>query len=142
MFALARRILGCDDAARDVVHDVFARLLDAGVANVTRAYLLSAVRNRCLNVLRDMDVHSRFALLASVETGDAERDEDLLGRIRTLVDSMPAELTRKVVLMRYAAGMGYNEIAEELAISRAGVFRHLRHAIEYLRENLDEYGQP
>ena len=45
MFALARRILGCDDTARDVVHDVFARLLaprDSSMISYGRAD-----RNRC-----------------------------------------------------------------------------------------------
>ena len=48
MFALARRILGCDDTARDafdVVHDVFARLLAPRDSSMISYGM--ADRNRC-----------------------------------------------------------------------------------------------
>ena len=40
MLALAGRLLHDEDAARDIVHDVFARLLTGNIALVSSAYLL------------------------------------------------------------------------------------------------------
>ena len=62
MHRLAVALLHDDDLARDIVHDVFASLLD-GTPQIliTGGYLLKAVRNRCLNHIRDCEIHQRIA---------------------------------------------------------------------------------
>ncbi|MDE5723305.1 MAG: hypothetical protein K2H99_03870 [Paramuribaculum sp.] len=62
MYRLAVTLLHDDDLARDIVHDVFASLLDRSPdLIVTGGYLLKAVRNRCLNHIRDCEIHQRIA---------------------------------------------------------------------------------
>ena len=59
MFRLARRMLGDDAESKDVVSDVFALLLnkvrcgefEIRNAETLQAYLLTSVRNRCINLL-------------------------------------------------------------------------------------------
>ena len=56
------------DIARDIVHDVFASLLESIEAStVDTAYLLRATRNRSLNSLRNMDRRQRIAGLYTLE---------------------------------------------------------------------------
>lgn len=49
MYRFAMIILRDDNASRDIVHDVFESLLVSGKSEVSEAYLLKAVRNRCVN---------------------------------------------------------------------------------------------
>ena len=46
MYRLAMLILRDDNAARDIVHDVFESLLISGKSDVSEAYMMTAVRNR------------------------------------------------------------------------------------------------
>ncbi len=57
MYRLATRMLRDDDAARDIVHDVFDSLLHNGPADVPLSYLLRSVRNRCINYRRNLTLH-------------------------------------------------------------------------------------
>ena len=62
MRRLAVVLLHDDDLARDIVHDVFASLLDAPLeVTITGGYLIRAVKNRCLNHIRDCEIHQRIA---------------------------------------------------------------------------------
>ena len=54
MFRLARRMLGDDAESKDVVSDVFAYLLKSNIdlkSDTLQAFLLTSVRNRCINLL-------------------------------------------------------------------------------------------
>ena len=55
MFRLAMSLLYDEDESKDVVSDVFASLLDGGLAirsDNARGFLLTCVRNSCINVIR------------------------------------------------------------------------------------------
>ena len=60
MHRLAMLILRDEDAARDIVHDVFETLFVGGVTDVSSQYLLRAVRNRCLNHIRNLSERERI----------------------------------------------------------------------------------
>ena len=54
MYRAAYILLGDEDEAKDAVQDVFARLWDGSVAlreESQRSFLLTCVRNRCLNII-------------------------------------------------------------------------------------------
>ena len=54
MYRLAMRMLGNDAESKDVVSDVFAHLLHSGTdlrSETLQAFLLTSVRNRCINLL-------------------------------------------------------------------------------------------
>ena len=60
MYRLASILLHDDDESKDIVHDVFARLLADQVElreESAESYRLLSVRNRCLNVIRNRKVH-------------------------------------------------------------------------------------
>ena len=55
MIHLARTLLYDDAEAEDVVQDIFVRLMESNILptdDKARAYLLTAVRNSCINRIR------------------------------------------------------------------------------------------
>lgn len=70
MLRVALALLHDDAQARDAVHDVFAGLMERETAPelITGAYLLRAVRNRCLNHIRDCEIHRRVERLYLLDT--------------------------------------------------------------------------
>jgi RNA polymerase sigma factor (sigma-70 family) len=70
MIRLARTLLYADEAAEDVVQDVFVRLMDADILpaeDKTRSYLLTAVRNGCINRIRQKRLSEQVKSLYSIE---------------------------------------------------------------------------
>lgn len=57
MYRLVTTFLHDDDIARDIAHDVFAALLDLTYSTSSvKLTWLKAVRNRCLNEIRNCDI--------------------------------------------------------------------------------------
>lgn len=145
MHRLAMLILRDEEAARDVVHDVFESLLSGNLTIVVSGpYLLKAVRNRCINYIRGLSVRERIKELYAIDeqkTEDADwPDEDTMSQIRAIVAHDLTESCRRVVNLRFAMGKSYKEIAESLGISEVAVYKHLRHAIDVLRQKLSQNG--
>ena len=62
MYRLATMLLHDDAESKDVVHDIFAHLLDDPKdlkEETAEHYLLTSVRNRCLNVIRSRQIQER-----------------------------------------------------------------------------------
>lgn len=145
MYRLAMLILRNDNVARDIVHDVFESLLVSGKANASEAYLMTAVRNRCLKHIRHLSAQDRMKEIYSMyEQEIAEEDwidDDTIALIQTTVSNDLTEACRRVVNLRFAENKSYQEITEILCISKVAVYKHLRHAINILREKLSINGQ-
>lgn len=142
MHRLAVMILHDVDAAADVVQDVFTALLrNQGLGPVSPSYLMNSVRNRCINRLRDMETQHRIRLLISMDDGleDNSADERLT-EISMIISDCLSLRCRQVMEMRFRSGMSYHEIAEELDISEAAVYKHLRKGLDILRKKLDHNG--
>ena len=142
---LAASLLHDDEAARDVVHDTFEALMQGGVCeDVSAGYLLSAVRNRCINRLRHYATRERVHHLLSMETNEQEidewPDEDTFAEIRAVVNTKLPEGAKRIVTMRFYDGYSGREIAEELTISENSVYKALRNAILTLRKHLTNHG--
>lgn len=145
LLRIATLLLQDNETARDIVHDVFAALVTAPTPEVTAAYLARAVRNRCFNQLRDISVRERFSNLYLLDNDEADvegewPDEETLRLVAEGIGSITSEQCRRVVEMRYAQGMKYREIAVAAGISETAVYKHLRHALEVIRKNLENNG--
>lgn len=145
MHCLASAMLHDKDLARDIVHDVFASLLNGSFQSTpTAGYLLRAVRNRCLNHIRDCEIHQRIANLYFIENEeyDTEQwpDDETLERIHRLISCGLTPQSRKVMELRFICGMPFAEIARIMGLSETAVYRHLRHALTIIRNKLNENG--
>ena len=139
MYRLAMTILYDEDESKDVVSEVFARLLDNDIAlrqDTAEAYLMRATRNQCSNVLKRKQVRERFLRLFSDEAtqpaiaeGERLRMEEL---IRFVHEQLPP-LSQQVFRLRYQQEMTCQEVADTLGISRQTVHAHLQQSIAKIR---------
>ncbi|MBO5267877.1 MAG: sigma-70 family RNA polymerase sigma factor [Muribaculaceae bacterium] len=145
MYRLATALLHDDDLARDIVHDVFASLLDGHTSlHVSGGYLLKAVRNRCLNHIRDCEIHQRIAnrYFLGDEEYDSERwpDDETVARIYSLIHNDISLQAKRVIELRFSDGMSFARIAAVIGISETAVYRHLSNALKIIRKKLNENG--
>lgn len=145
MHRLAMALLHDDELARDIVHDVFASLFESPLNfRVNAGYLLKAVRNRCLNHIRNCEIHRRVAALYFLDNEEYETeewpDEETMSLIHTLIGSEVSPRAKEVIELRFERGMRFSEIAAEMGISETAVYRHLSHALAAIRKKLTENG--
>ncbi|WP_289748108.1 sigma-70 family RNA polymerase sigma factor [Paramuribaculum intestinale] len=145
MRRLAVALLHDDDLARDIVHDVFATLIEAPFEiPPTGGYLTKAVRNRCLNHIRDCEIHQRIANLYFLENEEYEcedrPDDETIARIYSLIESEISPQARRVMKLRFSEGLPFARIAASMEISETAVYRHLSHALKIIRKKLNENG--
>lgn len=145
MHRLGVAILHDSDLARDVVHDVFASLLKApDLSAVTGGYLLMAVRNRCLNHIRDCSIRDRITARYLLDNGEyvGEKwpDEETIASIYAIIRSDISPQARRIMELRFSQEMPFARIAAEMGISETAVYRHLSNALRIIRQKLSENG--
>ena len=152
--ALAYRYVRDRETAEDLVSDSFMTFwemhetLPADI-NVP-AYILTSVKNRCLNHLNaqirhrraEQDMHSTLTrrLQADVSACDPDRlfSEEIRAILKQAVRKMP-KMTRSVFLLSRIRNMTYSEIAAELGISVSHVNFEIRRALNLMRSELKDY---
>ena len=145
MTKLARTMLYDDEEARDVVSEVFAALIRTDIVPVNiKSYLLTSVRNRCLSILEHKSVRARFEQAYTLEmksaSQPAEEDDgeylstDRLEKLMVYAEQNLKKQTLRVFRMRHLQGMKYQDIADELGISRVMVYKHLTQAMVKVKE--------
>jgi len=145
MYRLAVVLLHDDDLARDIVHDVFISLFD-GKRNIiaTEGYLLKAVRNRCLNHIRDIEIHQRIKGLYFLDNEEYDSedwpDEETIALIYDLIKFDISSQARRVMELRFSNNLSFARIATTMGISETAVYRHLSHALTIIRKKLNENG--
>lgn len=144
MHRLAMLILRDDNVSRDIVHDIFETLLTSRRSDVSAAYLLTAVRNRCLKHIRSLSAQDRMKAVYSVdesEIADEEwPDDETIALIQTTMAHDLTDACHRVVDLRFTHGKSYQDIADILGISKVAVYKHIRHAIDVLRKKLSQNG--
>lgn len=140
MYRLAFSILYDEDESKDVVSEVFARILKCHVIlrpDTTEQFLLTSVRNKCCDVLRKKQAHERFYRLFSeemqqqtVNLDDVQRMDELL----RYVDGHLSPLSQQILRLRYLQEMTCQEVADTLGVSRMTVHNHLLRSVEQIRK--------
>ncbi len=145
MYRTAVALLHDGDLARDIVHDVFASLLDGhpGII-VSPGYLVRAVRNRCINHIRDCQTQQRIAnrYFLDNEEYDAEDwpDDETITTVYGLIKFDITPRARQVLELRFDRGLPFAKIASSMGISETAVYRHLSHALSIIRQKINENG--
>ena len=136
MFRLAVSLLYDADEARDVVSDVFASLLDGGIAiksDNARGFLLTCVRNSCINVIRHKQTRERFMKLYSTSAEpqvSGPDDSMMLAELREFIDNHLSPLSRRIFTLRYLQDMTCQQVADAVGVSRVTVHHHLSQSLE------------
>ena len=145
MIRLAKRMLYDDEESRDVVSEVFATLIKTDILPKNmEGYLMASVRNRCLNLLEHKDVRAKFEQAYTLEmkqnmvtdddTTSYTSVEQWYQRMMAYAKKHLTGLTLLVFRMRHIDGMKYQEIADQLGISRVMVYKHLAKAMNTIKE--------
>jgi RNA polymerase sigma-70 factor (ECF subfamily) len=137
------------DAAQDICQKAFIRLWEKRAEmdpqQSIKSYLFTAVKNRCLNYLRD---HKKYrSKILDLDCGDIDFSredddrlaaEDLQNRIDQALSQLPEKCRQVFEMSRYRQ-MKYQEIADELDISPKTVEAHMSKALKTLKEALSDY---
>jgi RNA polymerase sigma-70 factor (ECF subfamily) len=143
MYRLATILLHDDAESKDVVHDIFAKLLDDHTdlrEDTAESYLLTSVRNRCLNVIRKRQIQERIEHLYLLDLDTTimptERLEEELKALYQGISQLEPPVCRDIIIQHFRDGMTFKEIACHLDVSETTVYKHLRRALNQLRTHL------
>ena len=143
MYRLATMLLHDDAESKDVVHDIFAHLLRNSQdlrEDTAESYLLTSVRNRCLNVIRSRQIQERvehlYLLDLDTTITPTERLEEELEALYKGIDQLEPPVCRDIIMQHFRDGITFKEIASRLGVSETTVYKHLRRALNQLRTQL------
>ena len=141
MYNLARCILSDDDESKDVVSDVFAKILADDIVLMPgseEGYLMRSVRHRCLNLIAHKSVKERVAklLLNDADVILSEDTDERLEQLMLLIEDLEPPIRKQIFRLRYLQEKSYQEVADEMGVSKVTVFNHLSQAMEWIRKQL------
>ena len=143
MYRLATILLHDDAESKDVVHDIFAHLLRNSQdlrEDTAEFYLLTSVRNRCLNVIRSRQIQERvehlYLLDLDTTITPTQRLEEELEALYKGIDQLEPPVCRDIIMQHFRDGITFKEIATRLGVSETTVYKHLRRALNQLRTQL------
>jgi len=155
MYRLARTMLYDVDESKDVVSDIFARLLrerlrvgaSAGMKyhpqqNQMEGYLMTAVRNRCRDVISHKSIRERVERLFLQESMQghiiAMNDDDRLERLMQFIEAELPPLSQQIFRLRFLREMSYEEVAQAAGVSKVTVYNHLSQSLQRIKEHFDK----
>ena len=145
MYRLARRLLYDPQESKDVVSEVFARLLRGGVmpdSGKMEGYLMTAVRNRCRDVLSHRSMRERVERLFLQESMQSHivsmNDDDRLERLMQFIEAELPPLSQQIFRLRFLSEMSYEEVAQAAGVSKVTVYNHLSQSLQRIKEHFDK----
>ncbi|MGF7081981.1 RNA polymerase sigma factor [Mucilaginibacter sp. UYCu711] len=149
LFHHARKMLQDEDAAVDIVQDVFTTIwIKSAEININisiKAYLYAAVRNRIVSSIRHSKVHESYldSLVTIIEKGEMVTDEQVRYRefsaqIEMEISKLPPKM-REVFELSRKEGLSHSQIAQELNIADETVKKQIYKAMKTLRLKLDAF---
>lgn len=145
MYRLAKTILYEPQESKDVVSDIFARLLRDGrlpQKEKMEGYLMTAVRNRCRDVISHKSIRERVEKLFLQESLQnrivSPYDDDRLDRLMQFIETEIPPLSRQIFRLRFLREMSYEEVAQTVGVSKVTVYNHLSQSLQRIREHFDE----
>ena len=129
MYRLATMLLHDDAESKDVVHDIFARLLDDPKELKEET-----------NVIRSRQIQERvehlYLLDLDTTITPTERLEEELEALYKGIDQLEPLVCRDIIMQHFRDGITFKEIANRLGVSETTVYKHLRRALNQLRTQL------
>ena len=143
MYNLARCILSDDNESKDVVSDVFAKILADDVVLIPgseEGYLMRSVRHRCLNLIAHKSVKERVAklLLNDADVILSEDTDERLEQLMLLIEDLEPPIRKQIFRLHYLQEKSYQEVADEMGVSKVTVFNHLSQALDWIRKQFSK----
>lgn len=130
--------------AEDVVQNIFTHLWEnsKGISfdHTLKSYLYKAVRNRCLNKLRNKSIRDRHNLLylealITSYTLEEEEDECLTQELKKAIGNLPPQV-KSVIEQKYFHNKKVMEIADSLGVTKNTVKTQLQRGKAKLKKSL------
>lgn len=154
LLSYASRILGpklsymAEDCVQEAVMNTYMRRDELTDMNKWRAWLLTAVRNNALMMLRKDDLGRRYAEYGMLSADEAEDislaliEQDVYVELFSIVRSLP-EKYRRVFELSFEQGLKNVEVAALLNVAEITVKKRKAKLLDMLRErlggNIDEH---
>ena len=145
MYRLARTMLYDVDESKDVVSDIFARLLREKYQpqqSQMEGYLMTAVRNRCRDVLSHKSMQERVEKLFLQESMQGHitsmNDDDRLERLMQFIEAELPPLSQLIFRLRFLREMSYEEVAQATGVSKVTVYNHLSQSLQRIKEHFQQ----
>lgn len=144
LYLLASMMLHDEAESKDIVHDVFAHLMECGRSlqdGTAEAYLTASVRNRCLNRIRSMKIQKRVerGYILDHQMDDCTDPAALEAKLNAMESGLarlrPPQC-REVLKLHYHDRLTFRQVAMRLNVSETMVYNYLRSALRQLREQL------
>ena len=143
MIHLASVLLGDDEEAEDVVQDIFLRVADSDIPPKNDNYLLTAVRNACLNRIRQLQLHDKVKGLMPIEDeSDLQPIDKRLERLEDIVayvDEQMEEPHRSIFHLRFDEDLTIGEIARQLGLNPNTAYKYLMQSIQQIRHHFEKH---
>jgi RNA polymerase sigma factor (sigma-70 family) len=139
MYNLARYLLSDDDESKDVVSEVFTTILVNNAVLMPESeegFLMRSVRNRCLNLIAHKGVKERVTKLL-IDDADvilSDKTDGRLEQLMLLIEDLEPPIRKQIFRLHYLKEMSYQEVADEVGVSKVTVFNHLSKAMDWIKE--------
>lgn len=135
-----------EEQAKDLVEECFIKFWEKREsiqhAKAVKSYLYTMVRHACLEFMEKQKKLQAAAKDFQYVSPDSERpvlhsiiESEVLSEVYQALSTLPPQC-QKVIRMLYVEGKGYQEIAQELALSIRTVKNHRARGLELLQERL------
>lgn len=145
LFVYALSFLKDEAAAQDLVQDLFSDFWEGklflDVHSGLVSYLVRAVHNRCLAILKKEQNRQKLKKLFDYTEGsrvaldDQLENHELRQEIEAAINKLPP-MPARVFRLHYIEKLSYAEIACMLNITPATISNHMTRALKSLRESL------
>ena len=124
-----------------MVQDIFLRIADSDIPPKSDNYLLIAVRNACLNRIRQKQLHEKVKNLLPIDA-DAdfqpiEKQQERLEDIAAFVDGRMEEPHRSIFHLRFDEDLTIADIARRLGINPNTTYKYLAQCMEHIRKHFN-----
>lgn len=141
-----------DEAARDIVQDVFAKLWSDQKITIKlslNSFLFTMVRNSCLQTLEKQKVRNKYLESTKLKLQEEELqfymhektsliEQELENKLNEVLDSLP-DRCKQIFMMSRFENKKNKEIAEELDISVKAVEKQITKALATIRSEMKDY---
>ncbi len=145
---MTARIAGSTEAAEDIVHEAFVRLVEKQIHFPTmddaKYWLIRVAKNGALNYAkrkgREARAYERWWKGEKESSGGADESvlrDEAAAELRRALDSLP-ETQKAVLVLKEYGGLSYKEIGRALGISEGNVKVRAFRAREALNAKLGE----
>ncbi|MBR6169961.1 MAG: sigma-70 family RNA polymerase sigma factor [Bacteroidaceae bacterium] len=142
MIRLARTLMYDYSEAEDIVQDIFVRLMQSDILpadDKVRAYLMTAVRNGCINRIRKKSITNQFRELYSMDIdSDWQHIEQRMETIDAICDYAENHLQEPhltIFRLRFEDDMKLKDIANQLGMNLKTVFKYLSQSIDEIQKH-------